>query len=207
MKNLAIIEDDEELRGMLYKYLNHQDEFRCTMSVNSIEAFLKELNEENAPDIILSDIGLPGRQGDESIRMIKDKLPNSDVVMLTVHDDAERIFKCLQGGASGYLLKNSPLEEIKHYLSILSIGGSPMSPRIARKVIEYFQPKKKLEKPLSEREYDIVLALVEGLSYKMIADKYDISLDTVRQHIRNVYRKLNVNSKGEVITKKLRGEI
>ena len=79
--------------------------------------------------------------------------------------------------------------------------------RIARKVIEYFQPKKKLEKPLSEREYDIVLALVEGLSYKMIADKYDISLDTVRQHIRNVYRKLNVNSKGEVITKKLRGEI
>ena len=139
--------------------------------------------------------------------MIKDKLPNSDVVMLTVHDDAERIFKCLQGGASGYLLKNSPLEEIKHYLSILSIGGSPMSPRIARKVIEYFQPKKKLEKPLSEREYDIVLALVEGLSYKMIADKYDISLDTVRQHIRNVYRKLNVNSKGEVITKKLRGEI
>jgi DNA-binding NarL/FixJ family response regulator len=82
-----------------------------------------------------------------------------------------------------------------------------MSPRIARKVIEYFQPKQKVEKSLTKREYDIVVSLVEGLSYKMIADKYHISIDTVRQHIRNVYRKLNVNSKAEVITKKLRGEI
>jgi DNA-binding NarL/FixJ family response regulator len=82
-----------------------------------------------------------------------------------------------------------------------------MSPRIARKVIEYFRPKKKLDKPLTDREYDIIVGLVEGLSYKMIADKLDISIDTVRQHIRSVYRKLNVNSKAEVITKKLRGEI
>ncbi len=207
MKNIAIIEDDFELRELLFKYLSHQNEFKCAISVNSIEDFFEILSEENKPDIILSDIGLPGKQGDDSLRSIKEKLPDAEIVMLTVHDDPEKIFKCLQGGASGYLLKNSPLEEIKKYLSILAEGGSPMSPRIARKVIEYFQPKQKLEKPLTKREYDIVVGLVEGLSYKMIADKYHISIDTVRQHIRNVYRKLNVNSKAEVITKKLRGEI
>lgn len=207
MKNIAIIEDDIELRELLFKYLSHQNEFKCTINVNSIEDFFEILSEENKPDIILSDIGLPGKQGDDSLRSIKEKLPDAEIVMLTVHDDPEKIFKCLQGGASGYLLKNSPLEEIKKYLSILAEGGSPMSPRIARKVIEYFQPKQKLEKPLTKREYDIVVGLVEGLSYKMIADKYHISIDTVRQHIRNVYRKLNVNSKAEVITKKLRGEI
>ncbi|MBZ0178027.1 MAG: response regulator transcription factor [Melioribacteraceae bacterium] len=207
MKNIAIIEDDIELRELLDKYLSHQNEFSCKISVDSIEDFFEVLSEENKPDIILSDIGLPGKQGDESLRAIKEKLPEAEIVMLTVHDDPEKIFKCLQGGASGYLLKNSPLEEIKKYLSILADGGSPMSPRIARKVIEYFRPKQKLEKPLTEREYDIVVGLVEGLSYKMIADKYNISIDTVRQHIRNVYRKLNVNSKAEVITKKLRGEI
>lgn len=207
MKNLAIIEDDIELRELLYRYLNHQDEFNCTISVSSIEEFFGSLSDENLPNIILSDIGLPGKQGDECLREIKEKLPEAEIVMLTVHDEPERIFKCLQGGASGYLLKNSPLEEIKKYLNILASGGSPMSPRIARKVIEYFQPKKRLEKPLTDREYDIIVGLVEGLSYKMIADKYDISIDTVRQHIRSVYRKLNVNSKTEVITKKLRGEI
>lgn len=207
MKNIAIIEDDIELRELLFKYLSHQNEFKCAINVNSIEDFFEILSEENKPDIILSDIGLPGKQGDDSLRSIKEKLPDAEIVMLTVHDDPEKIFKCLQGGASGYLLKNSPLEEIKKYLSILAEGGSPMSPRIARKVIEYFQPKQKLEKPLTKREYDIVVGLVEGLSYKMIADKYHISIDTVRQHIRNVYRKLNVNSKAEVITKKLRGEI
>ncbi len=207
MKNIAIIEDDIELKELLYRYLNHQEEFNCSISVNSMEDFFETLSDENKPDIILSDIGLPGKQGDESLRAIKERLPDVEIVMLTVHDDPEKIFKCLQGGASGYLLKNSPLEEIKKYINILASGGSPMSPRIARKVIEYFQPKVKIEKPLTEREYDIVVGLVEGLSYKMIGEKYDISLDTVRQHIRNVYRKLNVNSKSEVITKKLRGEI
>jgi DNA-binding NarL/FixJ family response regulator len=207
MSNLAIIEDDNELRELLYRYLSHQNEFNCTISVSSMEEFFEILSDENKPDIILSDIGLPGKQGDESLRAIKEKLPDAEIVMLTVHDDPERIFKCLQGGASGYLLKNSPLEEIKKHLNILAAGGSPMSPRIARKVIEYFRPKKKLDKPLTDREYDIIVGLVEGLSYKMIADKLDISIDTVRQHIRSVYRKLNVNSKAEVITKKLRGEI
>lgn len=207
MKNIAIIEDDSELRELLYGYLSYQKEFKCSICVDSIEGFYSELNNKEKPDIILSDIGLPGKQGDDAIKSIKDQLPESDIVMLTVHDNSEKIFKCIQNGATGYLLKNSSLEEIKNYLLILSNGGSPISPQIARKVIEYFQPKKDIKKPLTQREYDIILGLVEGLSYKMIADKYNISIDTVRQHIRNVYRKLNVNSKTEVVTKKLRGEI
>ncbi|MDZ7766488.1 MAG: response regulator transcription factor [Melioribacteraceae bacterium] len=138
---------------------------------------------------------------------IKEALPEVEVVMLTVHQDDEKIFKCLKNGASGYILKNAPLSEIKDYIDILSSGGAPMSPQIARKVVDFFQPHKKLEKPLTERENDVVNALVEGLSYKLIASKLDISIDTVRQHIRNVYRKLSVNSKAEVIAKKYRGEI
>lgn len=207
MKKLAIIEDDNELRDLLYGYLNYQEEFECVISVNSIEAFQKAITNQELPDIIISDIGLPGKQGDESIQLIREKLPEADVVMLTVYDNSDTIFRCLQNGAAGYILKNSSLEEIKEYLRILSNGGAPMSPQIARKVVDYFHPKKNIQTPLTDREYDIVNGLVEGLSYKMIADKLDISLDTVRQHIRNVYRKLNVNSKAEVITKKLRGEI
>lgn len=207
MKKIAIIEDDLELKSLLKEYLSNQNGFKCTIDVDSIESFFYEVTDDNIPEIVISDIGLPGISGDEGLLQIKEKFPDVDVVMLTVHQDDEKIFNCLKNGASGYILKSIPLEEIKSYLEILAAGGAPMSPQIARKVIDYFQPKKDLEHSLTDREYDIVNGLVDGLSYKMIGDKLNISLDTVRQHIRNVYRKLNVNSKAEVITKKLRGEI
>lgn len=207
MKKIAIIEDDLELKSLLEEYLQNQKNIECSIAVDSIEGFFEELNNGNTPEIIISDIGLPGLSGDEGLLKIKESLPEADVVMLTVHQDDEKIFKCLKNGASGYILKNAPLSEIMDYIDILSAGGAPMSPQIARKVVDFFQPKNKLEKPLTEREYDIVNGLVDGLSYKLIASKLNISLDTVRQHIRNVYRKLSVNSKAEVIAKKLRGEI
>lgn len=207
MKNLAIIEDDAEIRELLSSYLSNQEEFRLINVSESIEQFMDSIKDDDFPDIIISDIGLPGIQGDEGVKIIKQKCPDAEVVMLTVHDDSEIVFKCLKNGAAGYLLKNSPLNEIKNYIELLGSGGAPMSPQIARKVIDYFQPKKKVDSPLTQRENDIVQGLVEGLSYKMIADKYDIALDTVRQHIRNIYKKLNVNSKTEVITKSLKGEI
>ena len=207
MKKIAIIEDDLELKNLLEEYLNNLNNFECSIAVDSVEGFFEELNNGNSPEIIISDIGLPGLSGDEGLIKIKEALPEVDVVMLTVHQDDEKIFKCLKNGASGYILKNAPLSEIKDYIDILSSGGAPMSPQIARKVVDFFQPHKKLETPLTERENDVVNALVEGLSYKLIASKLDISIDTVRQHIRNVYRKLSVNSKAEVIAKKYRGEI
>lgn len=207
MKKIAIIEDDLELKNLLEEYLNNQSNIECSIAVDSIEDFFENLDNGNTPEIIISDIGLPGLSGDEGLLKIKAALPDVEVVMLTVHQDDEKIFKCLKNGASGYILKNAPLKEIKEYIDILSSGGAPMSPQIARKVVDFFQPKNELEKPLTEREYDIVNGLVDGLSYKLIASKLNISLDTVRQHIRNVYRKLSVNSKAEVIAKKLRGEI
>jgi DNA-binding NarL/FixJ family response regulator len=129
--------------------------------------------------------------------------------MLTIYHDSHKIFDSLVAGASGYLLKHTSLPEIKEAIENLVDGGAPMSPQIARKVIQHFN-KPVAEKPesdLTAREQDIVNGLVDGLSYKMIADRFDISIDTVRAHIRNIYKKLHVNSKAEVIAKSLRGEI
>ncbi len=207
MLKLGIIEDDLELKELLEMYLGMQNEYECTISVDSVEKFLKIVTNENKPDIILSDIGLPGMSGIEGLKILKEKFPDTEVVMLSVHDDSQIVFDALCNGASGYLLKNTPIEKIKESIDIVQRGGSPMSPNIARRVIDFFNPRKKLDSPLSPREKEIVEGLVDGLSYKMIADKLSISLDTVRQHIRNIYRKLNVNSKAEVIAKSYRGEI
>lgn len=157
------------------------------------------------------DIQLPGMSGIEGIGIIKDKYPEIDIIMLTVYHDSHKIFDSLCAGASGYLLKHTSLPEIKESILNLLNGGAPMSPQIARKVINHFQEqeprKSNVESSLTPREHDIVNGLVDGLSYKMIADRYDISIDTVRAHIRNIYKKLHVNSKAEVIAKSLKGEI
>ncbi len=130
--------------------------------------------------------------------------------MLSSYEDADRIFKALQAGAVGYISKKSSLIQIKEAIEIIHRGGSYMSPTIARKVIGFFAPKPKNIKGdslLTERQHQIVEGLSEGLSYKMIASKYSISLETVRDHIKKIYKKLGVNSKAEVISKRLKGEI
>jgi DNA-binding NarL/FixJ family response regulator len=126
--------------------------------------------------------------------------------MFSVYDDSNRIFKALCAGASGYLLKNTRLEEIKKSIHTVYSGQAAMSPAIAKKVIDYFQPSKP-ESPLTEKEQLVVQLLTDGLSYKMIADNMQISINTVGTHLRNIYKKLQVNSKAEVISKKMRGDI
>jgi DNA-binding NarL/FixJ family response regulator len=209
MINVAIIEDDEEIREGIQKYLNHQAGFKCRLAEESVEAFLSHDHEDNWPEVILMDIGLPGMSGIDGIKLIKQKYPEIDIVMLTVYHDSHKIFEALRAGASGYLLKNTPLAEIKEAIEQLQAGGAPMSPQIARKVIEHFNPanKPKPESPLTAKEKEIVVGLVDGLSYKMIGDRMNISVETVRFHIKNIYQKLHVHSKAEVITKSLRGEI
>ena len=209
MINIAIIEDDKEVREAIQQYLNSLSHIQCVASNESVEDFLMEMNEENTPDIILMDIGLPGMSGISGIKLIKEKYPVIDIIMLTVYDDAHKIFQSLCAGASGYLLKNRPFEEIKQAVEMLKSGGAPMTPQIARKVIEYFQPEKapKSKSQLTDKEKEIVVGLVDGLSYKMIADRMNISIETVRTHIKNIYAKLHVHCKAEVITKSLRGEI
>lgn len=205
----AIVEDDAEIRGNVSDYLKNQDRFDLQFSAGSMEKALDELKKKKIPDVLLLDIGLPGMSGLNGIKLVKELYPDCDIIMFTVHDDPNRIFEALCNGASGYLLKNTPFSEISRAIMDLYAGGAPMSPQIARKVIQHFNPGAKPAhvSPLSDKEREVVVGLVDGLSYKMIADRLDITIETVRSHIKNIYRKLHVHSKAEVITKSLKGEI
>jgi DNA-binding NarL/FixJ family response regulator len=207
---VAIVEDNKKIRDLIQRYLDMQEELSCPIGVETVEELLDYLKENQPPEVILMDIQLPGMSGIEGIGIIKQKYPDIDIMMLTVYHDSHKIFNALRAGASGYLLKHTSLPKIKESILTLIDGGSPMSPQIARKVISHFQEtsqKKDSKSGLTPRENDIVTGLVDGLSYKMIADRFDISIDTVRTHIRNIYKKLHVNSKAEVIAKSLKGEI
>lgn len=209
MTHVAIIEDDPEIRGVMQNYLQAQEGFQCEIVSDSVEAFLARPSEIEQPDVILMDIGLPGMSGIDGIRLIKERHPEIEIIMQTVYHDSQKIFDSLRAGATGYLLKNTPLPEIKRAIDQLLEGGSPMSPQIARKVIELFslQHTPQPASPLSEREKQIVIGLVDGLSYKMIADRMFISTETVRFYIKSIYKKLHVHSKADVIRKSLKGEI
>ena len=213
---LAIIEDQAPIREALQEYLCAQPEFRCVLIVDSVEAFLQELPAAVPPQLVLSDIGLPGRSGIEGLPLIRERLPEVPVLMLSVFADAERVFEALRAGAVGYLLKNTPLAQLKEHLLQVAAGGSPMSPGVARFVVRAFQRQPAsspmealplenlLPEALTVRELEIVRGIEDGLSYQLIADRHFISIDTVRNHIRSVYRKLQVNSKAELMAHALR---
>jgi DNA-binding NarL/FixJ family response regulator len=207
MINIAIIEDDSLVRHTLTALFEQQDNMLCMLAVQSAEGFLKKAPEIPCPDIVLSDIGLPGMDGIEAIQPIKRQFPEAAIIMLSVYTDNDRIFKALCAGAVGYLEKDTPLQDIVDAIEVIHKGGSVMSPAIARKVVEYFAPRRTYKEPLTAKEQQVIAAMVDGLSYKMIAARLGVTLETIRQHIKNIYRKLQVNSKGEVIVKSLRGEI
>jgi len=207
--DIAIIEDVEDIRNNLKEYLSSRPEVGSITLFESMEDFLKTKPMDTPPQIIFSDIGLPGMSGIEGIKIIKTIYPETDIIMLTVFSDSTKIFQSLCAGATGYVLKGAPLPEIMKAVLEIKAGGSYMTPSIARKVINYFVPEKKQHTAnlLTIKEQAIVMALTEGLSYKLIAGKLNISIDTVRFHIKNIYKKLHVNSKAEVIGKAYRGEI
>jgi DNA-binding NarL/FixJ family response regulator len=197
------------IREGVQEFLDSQEDVYCISARDSVEMFLASLDPESLPDVILMDIGLPGMSGISGIKILAEKYPDISVIMFTVYHDPHKIFDSLCAGASGYLLKNTPLAEILEAIRIIHAGGSFMSPPIARKVVDYFQDggKKPAASPLTDKEKEIVMGLTDGLSYKMIADSACISLETVRSHIKNIYRKLHVHTKAEVIRKSLSGEI
>jgi len=209
MISVAIIEDDSEVREAICSFLDSQPQILCKLAEETVEKFLRRLTADNAPEIILMDIGLPGMSGISGIKLIKEKYPAIDIIMFTVHNDPHKIFQSLCAGASGYLLKTTPFNQIKQSIEELNAGGAPMSPQIARQVIEYFHPieDSKSESPLTDKEKEVVMGLVDGLSYKMIADKQHITVHTVRTHIKHIYAKLHVHCKVDVIRKSLGGEI
>lgn len=202
--NVAIVEDDRGIRSAIDTFLRLQNDIVSVGAFGSVEEFLS--SNGAAPDVLLLDVQLPGLSGIDGIRPIKEKFPAVQIMMLTVYHDADRIFSSLRAGANGYVLKSAPLIDIKQDILTLFAGGAPMSPQIARKVTEYFSQSSDVPMPesLTAREKDVVHALVDGLSYKMVSDRLGISMETTRFHIRNIYEKLHVHSKAELITKVLK---
>ncbi len=206
--SLAVIEDIDDIRNGLYDYFSAQSEFSAVTVFSNMEDILAKLKEGFSANVILSDIGLPGINGIEGIKLISEISPDTDVIMLTVFMDGDKIFNALCAGATGYLLKGTPMPDIKKAILEIQGGGSYMSPSIARKVVEHFKtPTQKANSQLTPKEKDVINCLLDGLSYKLIADRLDISIDTVRFRIKSIYKKLHVNSKGEILSKALKGEI
>jgi len=205
MIKLAIVEDNTALRQSLEQLFNRTSNMKCVASLNNLLNVVSEF-QKSQPDIVLMDIGLPAINGIEGVRTVKSNFENIQVIMFTVFEDDEKIFEAIRSGASGYLLKKTPPEEILDAINELYEGGAPMSPSIARKVIQAFQvkPSSVLEDhQLTSREKEILYALVDGLSYKKIAEKYFVSIHTVRSHISSIYEKLHVNSKSQAVAKVL----
>lgn len=208
---LAIIEDDPVVRESLHTYFGENPQFEVLAAVSSVEEFLTLLESglPVCPEILLLDIQLPGISGIKGIPDIRKFLPDVNIIMLTTFEDSEKIFAALCAGACSYLTKQTSLVNIRQAVLTVSRGGSYMSPSIARKVVEHFLPKPKPKETavLTQRQTEIVQGIVDGLSYKMIAARLDISIDTVRSHIMHIYRTLNINSKGELIRQSLEGRI
>ena len=209
--HLAIVEDDPVIQESLSNYLSVNPSVQVQLIAGSVEEFLEKT--QNNPslklDLLLLDVGLPGMTGIEGIRHIRKQFAETDIVMLTTFEEDDKIFKALCAGACSYISKRTSLAKIQEAIFTIYRGGSYMSPSIARKVAQYFMPKakKKQDDLLTPRQKQIVQGLVDGLSYKMIADQFSISLDTVRDHIKRIYKTLQVNSKAEVIRKALDGDI
>lgn len=207
---LAIIEDDPIIQESLEVFLEDHPQMEVLVVSDQVETFLEHphILQKKPLDILLLDIGLPGMSGIQGIYHIRQLYPNLDIVMLTTFEEEDKIFDALCAGACSYISKRTPLVKIREAVITVSRGGSYMSPMIARKIAQRFMPKPKTnEEKLSERQMQIVQGLVDGLSYKMVADKLGISLDTVRDHIKRIYRTLEINSKAEIIKKALNGEL
>ena len=207
---LVIVEDDPMVRTNLHDYFSKHTRMQVLGAFASIESFLAaDQLKENSPKLIILDIGLPGMSALDGLPYITQKYPVADVVMLTSNENPETIFQTIQSGAVAYLSKKSSLEAIATALETVVRGESFMTPSIARKVFSFIQTKNKPEllEKITPRQVDIIQGLAEGLSYKMIADRLQISIETVRDHIKTIYRKLQVNSRGEVVRKYLDGDL
>ncbi len=204
----AILDDDQEFREVFSMILNKSDGFKCVATYQSCDEALQKI-EEDLPDILLLDLEMPVKDGIESLKEIKSLYPTIEVLMLTVYSDSEKIFKSLQNGASGYILKKSPTNKLLEAIKEAYEGGAPFSGEVARKVLQYFQaPSNKIEtSSLSEREKEVLNALVEGHSTKAIADKLFVSYHTIRFHLHNIYVKLHVNTRTEAVAKAIKHKL
>lgn len=206
---VCVIEDDRGTREGLQALIAGTSGYRCTGTFASVEEAMRGLVAVPA-DVVLLDIHLPGIPGSEGVRLLRERFPQSQVVMLTVFAEEERIFESLCNGACGYLLKKTPPARLLEAISDAYCGGSPMSSEIARKVVVSLQrsrPDEQPERALTPHEARILRMLADGDSYQEVGDRLGISVNTVRNYIRQIYEKLHVHTKSQAVSKALRGRL
>ena len=203
MITVSIVDDEKGLRESIGTFVDGSPGFRCVSAYPSAEAALKHLPQDR-PDVVLMDIHLTGMSGIECVERLKAIMPKIQVMMLTVYDDTDQIFKALSAGASGYMLKRSTPAKLLEAIKELNEGGSPMSSSIARKVVASFQDAlgtDDKQTSLSSREQMVLDCLAKGLTYKQVADQLSISIPTIRSYLRRIYEKLHVQSRTEAVAK------
>lgn len=208
---VAIVEDHREFRDGLAFLIDGSDGFRCTHRFSTVEELLHSLRDDlprvPLPNIVLMDIGLPGISGIEGTHLLKEQYPDLPVLMLTVYNDDERIFEAMCAGACGYVLKKTPTTRVLEYVKEVLVGGAPMSPEVARRVVELFRqfrPPHGAPHQLTAQELRLLGLLGEGHQYKTAAAELGITINTVSSHMRHIYEKLHVHSKSEAVAKALR---
>jgi len=205
---IAIFEDNKRFRESLeFIIVATQDMELCGSFEDTTR--LQQKIEALQPDVVLMDINIPGKNGIEAVKEIKEHFPNVYVCMQTVFEDDDKIFASLCNGASGYILKNTPPEKVLQAIREVAEGGSFFTPSVAKKVLNNFQqqPQQGEFIQLTDKEKEVLKYLVDGLSYKLIADKVNVSFHTIHSHLRNIYHKLHVNSKGEAINKAMKNKL
>jgi DNA-binding NarL/FixJ family response regulator len=200
---VSIVEDDAQARKILAGWVSHATGFRLNGDWGSAEAAIANLPEKH-PDVVLMDINLPGMSGVDAVKKLKPVLPQTQFVMLTVYEDADHIYNALAAGATGYLLKETPRQDLLAALEDVHRGGSPMTSNIARKVVQSFG-RSRASVPagddLSPREQEVLDLLASGYLYKEIAERLNISVPTVNTYVRRMYEKLHVQSRAQAVAK------
>jgi DNA-binding NarL/FixJ family response regulator len=200
--SLVLFEDNDRLRESLVYLLNNTEGFTVLADYNNCNDATSALSIYK-PDVVLMDIDMPGVGGIEGVRLVKEAMPTTAVIMFTVFEDEDKLFECLCAGANGYMLKKTPPGKLFEAIQEVRDGGAPMSPSIARKVLNSFKHTKSTQYNLTPRELDVLQLLIKGYSSKMIASELIISFDTARSHLKNIYTKLHVNCGKEAISKAL----
>jgi DNA-binding NarL/FixJ family response regulator len=204
---VAIVEDDEGIRSSLAALIRRAAALRMAGDYPDAETALKQIPAQ-PPDVVLMDINLPGMNGVECVRQLKAAVPALQVLMLTVYEDSDSLFNSLKAGASGYLLKRTASAKLLEAIRDVHAGGAPMTPQLARRVVQFFSQPAANASPLSRLtpgEKEFLGQLANGYAYKEIAERMQISIDTVRSYVRTVYEKLHVHSRTEAVVKYLRG--
>lgn len=206
---VIIFEDNKNFRASLYQLIHGSPGFTCVGAHENCSHLLEDI-EKAKPDVVLMDIQMPGINGIEAVKQLRVKKPNLKILMQTVFEDEDKIFQSIYAGASGYILKNTSPVRVLDFIKETYEGGAPMSPTVAAKVLKMVAKDKSPDAEefnLSDREKEVLSCLVNGMSYKLIAQHCFISIDTVRGHIRNIYDKLHVHSKGEAVAAAIKNKI